>query len=577
MFGAASTHALGAIEPPPNPEEEAACYNAVQCKLHNGVSTTWPEKMARALCERTQDWEATVECFKIELERHNDPSEATEFCRMENGASSQPAGEIRPLYVVNHTDKPQHFVVTGQYYSKPQERWIQTSLRDVVSPKSEKNVFMSLSASTDSSPAYGSIWVTTDEPKAKNLEAAVTSSSISLTALYSFLDGQSLSTRNIPAGAKLSGQEVFFDDALGIAVSGSIRSPVYLAFTGTSTATLVEKDTLYRARNPASVHDLTKNTPTVITGCGGAQPKYVERSFKDLYEPADNRSHDKGCSATVDGVREYHVRCEAAAYPRTAGRFGYHCLGKGKRKYMGREMASTPRTLEDATWQAVTLADAACVSTWATGLDRAHKKSCASGAQIYHARCERPDGAASSLCPDLPNGTFNGLKMVVPPKRLNKEWTEVSADVPECKVAWVTSLSRAHKKSCVSGAQVYHVRCERPDGSADSSCADMPRGAWSGMTMTAAPKRLNSEWTEVAVDDNACKLGWGTGLNRAHKKSCWQGAQIYHVRCERPDGSANTTCADLPRGSFNGMAMTAAPKRLNPEWTEVAVESAACR
>jgi hypothetical protein len=167
--------------------------------------------------------------------------------------------------------------------------------------------------------------------------------------------------------------------------------------------------------------------------------------------------------------------------------------------------------------------------------------------------------------------------MVVPPKRINKEWTEIAADVPECKVTWATAVSRAQKKSCVSGAQIYHVRCERPDGSADSACGDMPRGSFNGMAMTVAPKRLNTEWTEIAVDDNACKLGWATGLNRAHKKSCWQGAQIYHVRCERPDGAADSTCADLPRGSFNGMTMTAAPKRLNREWTEVAVESASCR
>jgi hypothetical protein len=65
--------------------------------------------------------------------------------------------------------------------------------------------------------------------------------------------------------------------------------------------------------------------------------------------------------------------------------------------------------------------------------------------------------------------------------------------------------ARAHDKGCRSTAHIYHVRCERPDGSWSTECTDMSTRSFHGSEMTTAPVRLpDRAWTEVAITDTTC-------------------------------------------------------------------------
>jgi hypothetical protein len=147
---------------------------------------------------------------------------------------------------------------------------------------------------------------------------------------------------------------------------------------------------------------------------------------------------------------------------------------------------------------------------------------------------------------------------------------------------------RAQEKGCRGTSHIFHVRCEREDLGWSDRCADMPRRQFRGFTMTEDPKRLDDKaWTEVAVADGVCgpmpaaagaapAADWAYG--RAHDKDCRGYGHLFHVRCERPDGSSSTECADMPKGNFRGVMMAGDPVRLpDKAWTEVVIVDKTCQ
>src|SRR5436190_1823650 len=66
--------------------------------------------------------------------------------------------------------------------------------------------------------------------------------------------------------------------------------------------------------------------------------------------------------------------------------------------------------------------------------------------------------------------------------------------------------ARAHDKGCRGTAHIFHVRCEHPDGSWSTECADMPNGLFRGIKMAGDPVRLpDKAWTEVTILDGTCE------------------------------------------------------------------------
>ena len=147
--------------------------------------------------------------------------------------------------------------------------------------------------------------------------------------------------------------------------------------------------------------------------------------------------------------------------------------------------------------------------------------------------------------------------------------------------------ARAHDKGCRGAAHIFHVRCERSDQDWSDRCPDMSKRLFRGSEMTTEPVRLpDKAWTEVAIADGVCgplpasqgnvgAADWADA--RAHDKGCRGAAHIFHVRCERPDQSWSTECADMPMRQFLGSAMGAAPTRLaDKAWTEVYSADGTC-
>lgn len=129
-------------------------------------------------------------------------------------------------------------------------------------------------------------------------------------------------------------------------------------------------------------------------------------------------AHDKGRCA--GGGRIYHVRCELA------GAWSTHCpaLPAPGDDPGGRRFVVPAKALEDPAWAEVVLEDDRCGLAWNDS--RAHDKGCWNGVQTWHVRCETPNGAWSTACPDMADRSFKNKQMVAPPKRLpDRAWTEV--------------------------------------------------------------------------------------------------------------------------------------------------------
>jgi len=215
-------------------------------------------------------------------------------------------------------------------------------------------------------------------------------------------------------------------------------------------------------------------------------------------------------------------------------------------------------------------------------VDLAVAKECKGVERVYHMPCTDAQNVwamQSSQCGAVP-ATFHGHPLPAKdPEQVigfnTFAWVKVQIPEDSCKMDWADA--RAHDKGCSGTSHVFHVRCERPDGSWTDECTGMARREFRGSTMTADPVRLEDKaWTQVAVQDATCGVGWAD--DRAQDKGCRGTARIYHVRCERPDGSWSTDCSDMPSRMFHGLPMQQDPARLaDRAWTEVAIPDATCR
>ena len=359
---------------------------------------------------------------------------------------------------------------------------------------------------------------------------------------------------------------------------------------------------------------------------------------------ADARAHDKGCR---DGAHIFHVRCE-----RSDQDWSDRCSDMPKRQFRGSTMTKDPVRLPDRAWTEVAVADGVCgplpasqgnvgVPDWADGL--AHDKGCRGYAHLFHVRCERPDGSWSTECADMPKRLFRGIEMAGDPVRLtDKAWTEVIITDGTCEplstetakgrcrqecddmlksavidafgnvggsgesgsevgVALVAcqaycdstrhadlaSLNWYEKwavaKECAGVNRLYHIPCTDGDG-VWASARDKDRCPGFPNTMKGQPLAKQAEdltgnlllvWKSFEIPDDSCKMDWADA--RAHDKGCRGTSHIFHVRCERPDGSWSQECTDMSTRSFRNNAMTTAPVRLpDRAWTEVAITDATC-
>jgi hypothetical protein len=463
--------------------------------------------MARSLCEGTDDWEGTVDCFVDQTSRHGDADLAVAFCRMENGVGEQPAGEVRPLHIVNHTDVPQYVIVLGKDTAKD-SRYVGLAQTASLVARGEKTILVELNRSW--SHVYFSVYVSTDPLKVTMLDNEVDKANITLVMLNALLEGNDLSTRNVPKMLPLQGTAVTFDDAVGVELRASTARPTYLALTGTNKATIVKKGNLYRARSPASLPDRAKTQLSLDESCAKEPVHALRRqTFASWYDASEARAEDKGCTWEQNGERKVHVPCRSLLMsPPKAARFDLSvyqpgdnrqpgCRAPRGNRFWGRPLARTAQSLDDRFWADIRIKDQQCTASWATSLSRAHNKGCRNGRQTYHVRCELPDGSYSTLCENLPRGSFNNLPMLDVPTRLSdRAWTEVAVSCPQA--AWADKTM--HNKGCPNaGMQVYHVRCENPDGSWSTQCTDIVPGTTSmnGRLVLQAKRLPDRAWSEI--------------------------------------------------------------------------------
>lgn len=363
-------------------------------------------------------------------------------------------------------------------------------------------------------------------------------------------------------------------------------------------------------------------------------------AFAQGVDWADARAHDKGCR---NGAHIFHVRCE-----RSDRDYSDRCPNMLTRPFRGSQMTTQPVRLSDRAWTEVAIADGVCgpkpaaapsaKPDWADA--RAHDKGCMGYQHVFHVRCEKPDGSASTECPDMPTRAFLGFSMSQAPKRLpDRAWTEVvpadnvcasigsgkqkcrdecdtilgpavqnnlsegsiyggdSSSEPgvvivachaSCELTRWADLSSAGwfdkwavAKGCKGENREYHVPCTDRDGiwvlnRDESRCGDLP-GPMFGKKLAKAATDLGGmfAWRSFELADDTCKVNWADA--RAHDKGCRGTSHIFHVRCERPDGSWSTECSPLLNRPFRGATMTAAPLRLpDRAWSEVAIDDATC-
>jgi hypothetical protein len=390
---------------------------------------------------------------------------------------------------------------------------------------------------------------------------------------------------------------------------------------------------------------VSKNLARLVGGLAGALCTSLLASQAVLAQAigvswADDRAHDKGCR---NGAHIFHVRCERADQD-----WSDRCDNMLTRPFRGSQMTTQPVRLPDRAWTEVAIADGVCgpkpaaapsaKPDWADA--RAHDKGCYGYKHVFHVRCEKPDGSSSTECTDMPTRKFLGREMVDAPKRLpDRAWTEVvpsdsvcgtvSSGKNQCRDECDTILGPAVQsnlsdgsiygansssepglvivachgsceltrwadlntagwfdkwaaaKGCNGENREYHVPCTDRDGiwvlnRDEYRCGDLP-GPMFGKKLAKPATDLGGmfAWRSFELADDTCKVNWADA--RAHDKGCRGSSHIFHVRCERPDGSASTDCSPLLNRQFRGRAMTTAPIRLpDRAWSEVAIDDPTC-
>jgi hypothetical protein len=240
-----------------------------------------------------------------------------------------------------------------------------------------------------------------------------------------------------------------------------------------------------------------------------------------------------------------------------------------QRTCLGRAMHSAPTRLPDRAWSEVAISDGSC----ALGEDTA-KGAC-------RGHCD------NILGPAVTNNLANGSVY-------NSESTsEAAVVIVACHAACegirhadFRSLGWYEKwaapKDCAGINRVYHIPCTDGDGIwvswADKDrCPAFPSSVFS-KPLTKKAEDVGGSifvWKRFEVPDDKCKVDWADA--RAHDKWCSGTSRIYHIQCERPDGTWSTECTDMPTRLFRGKAMATAPRRLpDRAWTEVAINEARC-
>jgi hypothetical protein len=379
------------------------------------------------------------------------------------------------------------------------------------------------------------------------------------------------------------------------------------------------------SKDPIRLADRAWSEVAIADGACATRP--ASHAATDKVDWADSRALDKGCRGWT---HVFHVRCE---FP--DGSASQSCPDMPTRSFLGSSMYSGPSRLPDRAWTEVYLSDGTCsplpsdtakarcrqkcddalgpavanslengggseagvvivachgvceakrhVDVHSVGWYEkwAEPKECAGPNRVYNIPCTDGDGVwvealgDKDKCPALPNSYFGKTPLKVQDiNGLASVWKRFEIPHDSCKADWADA--RAHDKGCRGTSHIFHAACERPDRSYSLDCSNMPTRQFRGSTMTTAPVRLGDKaWTEVAISDATCSVGWADA--RAHDKGCRGTSHIFHVRCERPDGGWSLDCSDLPTRQFRGSTMTTTPVRLGDRtWTEVAISDATC-
>jgi hypothetical protein len=359
----------------------AQCRDALQGKISTGLSTNWPPLMLERLCDRTDDWQATVDCYQEQMNRHGNANQAVPFCRRQRGIDAKDRdgkgyGIASVMTVVNHTRSDQYLVVLGRSVeANADTRFVGRKKPDKVYQHAD--VYKLLAGGEIGTHGVWSgdryighsVYVTTNSALAYRLKSKIDAYAPTQT-LINWAKDTLLSDEaavlfeqrpefSLPAEIDLNGEKLKFDAWAAVGTAGTMAGPRFLSIEGDTTATQVRHwPNLFRARKSTAPRAQADNRCMVDAARNTVYRPLTEDKW---YDADDSAAVDRGCGR--QGERIFEVRCEPVnkTLDGKTSTFADACKPIfNRRPFQGRPMTADPLLYVNNSIMRIAVSDPSC-------------------------------------------------------------------------------------------------------------------------------------------------------------------------------------------------------------------------